>query len=108
MSWSFSNITNPKAKKSHICECCKLMIPVGYKYFNLSGIFEGSFNSVKSHIECEQLFSKSIINAMNEGASSDEIFYQDFGHYLEDSGFSLKDHLDLIKTKYNLKEVNHG
>lgn len=49
------NQSTPKARKQHTCCECGLPIPVGAKYVYTWGIWDGTPDVYKQHVECHEL-----------------------------------------------------
>ncbi len=45
----------PKARKPHTCEACKEPIAVGHRYANVKIVFEGSAETVKRCLRCQEI-----------------------------------------------------
>lgn len=98
MSWSFARHSNPIAKKKHICECCGYVIPIGFKYSRIDGVFEGDFTSLKTHEECDKMFHKSM--GLVIYADYEEVSAIDLIEIMTEAELSYEEHIKFIKDKY--------
>ena len=52
MTWDFCTLTNPTARKPHVCDDCGQEIAAGTAYRKLQGKWDGRMMSYKSHPDC--------------------------------------------------------
>lgn len=111
MSDTFLSEKVRTARKSHECCLCFLTIPIGAKYSNQKGIFDGGFYVSHSHVECEKKWRELkdkfdvdndeflTLDEFDDGREGDE------DYIYSDDEFRFKDHVNMIKQKYNLDNV---
>lgn len=51
--WKHLTDSTPVARKSHVCELCHRVIPVGETYVRRNGVSEGNLVSFAMHAICE-------------------------------------------------------
>ena len=73
--WTLST-TYPKARKSYRCEWCGERIHVGEEHCKSAHIYEGDFQSVRMHLECDH----DIICVVRDAYDSEEFSYTPFMH----------------------------
>lgn len=73
---AFSNTEFPKSRKAYKCEECGREIAKGQKYEKYSGVFDGSFFSHKTCMDCHNIRSAmSCNNSVCIGQLWEEIYY---------------------------------
>jgi hypothetical protein len=54
-SYSVYNETFPRARIPHRCDACKEVIPAGHRYARIGTVFDGSAESVKRCLRCQEM-----------------------------------------------------
>lgn len=60
MSFTLLSDGNPVAKKEYICEWCAEKILKGEKHYKYVGIYDGDFQSIRVHLECEKAMRREL------------------------------------------------
>ena len=100
MSWSMSRHSAPKARRTHRCDCCGIIIPKGFHYNRLDGVYDGEMVTTKQHPECEKAFNKATAIISEYLRPDDEVFLHDLGEFMREAELDYEAHLLEIKKKY--------
>ena len=70
--WDLATDTKPVARKRHTCDHCGNSIDAGEQYERRDGLWEGEFESFKSHVGC--LNAVDAIHKLHNLTADDEYF----------------------------------
>lgn len=88
-----------KSKNPYKCDHCYLEIPKEVLYISLSGICDGEFYKIRSHVECSKKYRE--INKDSESVE-DNILLEEIDELNQPISFT--DWCEFIRENYNLVE----
>lgn len=100
---TINEITSRKAIKDHKCDLCSLKISKGEIYYRATYLLDYIY-SWKTHIDCDELFTKMEMHDNSDGGVTADDFYNNIIiEYQDDKGakdLDFKEALEYCKNKY--------